>query len=119
MKKLIFMNEEEMNDYYDVETNTYRFYDKDGLSCDVVLKFDLETNARISCHNLDCIDINVEGISAWDIEACNITSFTIIAHDIDATSIKAEEIILINNGSISVMGSIRCPSILCERLTNW
>ena len=119
MKKLIFYKEEEMNDYYNQETNTYAFWDDEkGTDCDVVLRFDLETNASILCHNLDCIDITAESITANDIEACSINA-DIIAHDIDATSIKADRIILINYGSISVMGSIRCPYIKSERLSNW
>ncbi len=117
-KKLIFYNEEEMNDYYNEKTNTYAFWGEDGTDCDVVLRFNLETNASILCHNLDCIDITAESITAWDIEGCSINA-DIIAHDIDATSIKADRIILINYGSISVMGSIRCPYIKNERLSNW
>lgn len=119
MKKLIFYKEEEMNDYYNQKTNTYAFWDENGHDADVVLRFDLETSASILCHNLDCIDIKVESITANNIEGCSITANDIIAHDIDATSIKADRIILINYGSISVMGSIRCPYIKNERLSNW
>lgn len=119
MKKLIFYNEEEMNDYYNQEKNTYSFWDENGYDCDIVLKFDLETSASILCHNLDCIDIKVESITANDIEGCAITANDIICHDIDATSIKADRIILINYGSIDCMGSIKCSYIKCERLSNW
>ena len=120
MKKLIFYNEEEMNDYYNQETNTYAFWDDEkGTDCDIVLRFDLETNASILCHNLDCIDIKVESITANDIEGCAITANDIICQDIAATSIKADRIILINYGSIDCMGSIKCSYIKCEKLSNW
>lgn len=119
MKKLIFYNEEEMNDYYNQETNTYAFWDEKGTSCDVVLKFDLETYASIICNNLDCIDIKVENITANNIEGCSITANDIICKDIAATSIKADRIILINYGSIDCMGSIQCSYIKCEKLSNW
>ena len=119
MKKLRFMNEEEMNDYYDESTNTYAFWGKDGTACDIVLLFDFETSASIICNNLDCIDIKVENITANEIEACSITANDIICQDIAATSIKADRIILINYGSIYCMGSLQCSDIKCERLTNW
>ena len=119
MKKLIFMNEEEMNDYYDESTNTYAFWGDDGIACDIVLKFDLDTNASILCHNLDCIDIKAESINANTIEACSVTASDIYCMDLDATSIKADRIIIINYGSINCMGSIRCSYIKCEKLTNW
>lgn len=119
MKTLTFYNLEEMNDYYDESTNTFRFFGNDGLACNVVIRFDLEIDAGILCHNLDCIDIHVESISAWDIEACTINTNTIIAHDIDATNVKADEIVLTNGGHLSVMGIIRCLDIYSERLKNW
>ena len=119
MKKLIFYNEEEMNDYYNQETNTYSFWNEDGTDADIVLRFDLETNANILCHNLDCIDIKVESITACEIEACSVTANDIICQDLDATSIKADRIILINYGSIDCMGSLQCSYIKCERLSNW
>ena len=40
MKKLIFYNEEEMNDYYNQETNTYAFWNQDGTDADIVLRYD-------------------------------------------------------------------------------
>ena len=119
MKKLIFMNEEEMNDYYDESTNTYAFWGEDGIACDVVLKFDFETYASILCHNLDCIDIKADSITANNIEACALTANDIFAQDISATSIKADRIILRNYGSIDCMGSLQCSYIKCERLSNW
>ena len=119
MKKLIFMNEEEMNDYYNQETNTYAFWNEEGTGADVVLRFDLETNASIICHNLDCIDIKVESITANEIEGCAITANDIICQDLAATSIKADRIILINYGSIDCMGSLQCSYIKCEKLSNW
>ena len=113
------MNEEEMNDYYDESTSTYAFWGEDGTACDVVLKFDLETYASILCHNLDCIDIKADSITANNIEACALTANDIFAQDISATSIKADRIIIINYGSIDCMGSLQCSFIKCEKLSNW
>lgn len=118
-KKLIFLNEEEMNDYYNEKLNSYQFWGNDGMACDVVIKFDLDTNASILCHNLDCIDIKAESINANNIEACAVTANDIYCQDIAATSIKADRIIIINYGSIDCMGSIQCSYIKCERLSNW
>ena len=119
MKKLIFLKEEEMNEYYNKDTNTYAFWGEDGTACSIVLKFDLETSASILCHNLDCIDIKAESITANNIEACALTANDIFAEDIDATSIKADRIIIRNYGSINCLGDIRCSYIKCERLSNW
>ena len=113
------MNEEEMNDYYDESTNTYAFWGEDGMACDVVLRFDLETSASILCHNLDCIDIKAESINANNIESCALTANDIYCENIDATSIKADRIIIINYGSINCMGPISCSYIKCEKLSNW
>lgn len=119
MKTLTFYNLEEMNDYYDESTNTFKFWGSDGYAANVIIRFDLEINAKIFCHNLNCIDIHVESISAWDIDACTINTEHIIAHDINASNIKADEIVLTNDGHIYVMGQLRCNEIFCERLTNW
>ena len=118
-KKLIFFNEEEMKEYYNERLNSYQFWGDNGQACDVVLKFDLDTNASILCHNLDCIDIKAESINATNIEACAVTASDIYCMDLSATSIKADRIILINYGSINCMGLINCSYIKCERLSNW
>ena len=118
MKRLMFYNLEEMEEYYNPTTHTYAFWGDNGEACDVRIMFDLETSASILCHNLDAIDIKAESITAWDIDACSINA-DIIAHDIDATNIKADKIILINDGLLSVMGNINCSYIKSERLTNW
>ena len=118
MKRLMFYNLEEMKDYYNERTNTYAFWGDNGEACDIRIMFDLDTNASILCHNLDAIDIKAESITAWDIDACSINA-DIIAHDIDATKIKADKIILINDGLLSVMGTIDCSYIKHERLSNW
>ena len=118
-KKLIFFNEEEMKEYYNERLNSYQFWGDDGMACDVVLKFDLDTYASILCHNLDCIDIKAESINATNIEACDVTAKDIYCMDLSATSIKADRIIIINYGSIDCMGSIQCSYIKCERLSNW
>ena len=118
-KKLLFFSEEGMKEYYNERLNSYQFCDDEGMACDVVLKFDLDTYASILCHNLDCIDIKAESINANNIDACAVTASDIYCMDISATSIKADRIIIINYGSIECMGSIQCSYIKCERLSNW
>lgn len=115
MKKLKFYNLKEMKEYYEEETKTYNL-----MGEDIEINFDFkEPSAKIFCHNLSCLDINVNYINAWDIDACFMVTNKIIAHNIDACDVLTKEIIVINDGELNVWGNIKSDSIKWERLTNW
>lgn len=87
-----FYNLEEMQKYYDENTNTYIFKEDDEYIDLVVFNFSLGIKADIDCWN-----INAQNIKAWDIKAnnisaCNINSNNINASDINALDINANDI---------------------------
>lgn len=98
---------EEIQKYYDKETNTYIFKE-DGKDIDLVIfNFDLRINAHIKAYdikaynivvcninalNIEAFDIIASNIQCEDINAFNITAFNINAGDIDANEIKARDI---------------------------
>lgn len=93
---------EEIQKYYDKETNTYIF-EEDGKNIDLVIfNFDLRINAHIKAYNIKACDIkafniqadgiNAYDITAWNINAGDIDAFNINAVDINADDIKAKQI---------------------------
>lgn len=94
----VFNSLEEMNPYYNEETNTYEFIENNRL-IDIKIDFDL----NIKC-NINALDIKARGIKALDIKARdinarNINAFDIKASDdINAGDIKAYDI---NAGNIN------------------
>lgn len=77
MKVKEFNSIDEIQKYYDKETNTYVFKEDDDYIELVIFNFDL---------------IIQENIYAWDIEACNIIAKDIISRDIKAENINAHDI---------------------------
>ena len=97
-----FNNLEEIQQYYDKETNTYIFRE-DGKPIDlVVFNFDLSIEANIYAQDINAKDISAKNINAWniiaydikadDIYACDINARDINVRDIDAGSINANNI---------------------------
>ena len=87
-----FNSLEEIQKYYDKNTNTYVFKEN-GIYINLV-KFNF--NLRISA-NIDACDIKAGNIKAIDIDALDINAFDInawnvIASDINARNIDAENI---------------------------
>ena len=79
-----FNSLEEIEEYYDIETNTYIFKE-DGEHIDLVIfNFDLNVEANIDAYDIEACDIN-----AWDINACNINADNIKARDVHASNINA------------------------------
>ncbi|MCI9626493.1 MAG: hypothetical protein HFI90_06895 [Clostridia bacterium] len=89
---------EDMEKYYDKETNTYRFVDKNGFREDVTIKFNINIDSNIYAWN-----INAWNINAWNINAGNINAWNINAVDINAWNINAGDITAgdINAGDIN------------------
>lgn len=106
METKTFKSIEEIEDYYDKETNTYEFKENEEL-LNITLEFELLTNANIHVFNIDCDDIDCNNIEAnnidcgnitannirgWNIYADNITTRTIYARTINAKGICADNI---------------------------
>ena len=124
-----FNNLEEIQKYYDKETNTYVFKENGFYIGLVKFNFNLRISANIdACDikagnikaiDIDALDINVDDINACDINACDIN-----ARNIDAENIDALDIIAcgdINAWDISyhalcfAYNNIKCKSITSER----
>ena len=96
MLKLVILNQggkimvkqfdslEEIQKYYDKNTNTYVFVENEEYIEVVVFDFDLNVEA-----NIDAYDIEAGDINAWDINACNINANNIKVRDIKAINIDA------------------------------
>ena len=119
---------EEIQKYYDKETNTYIFKE-DGKDIDLaIFNFDLRINAHIKAYDIKACDIkafniqangiNAWDITAWDINAGDIDAFNINAVDINADDIKATQIYArdINYHAVCVAyHDIICHSIEAKR----
>ena len=82
-----FNNLEEIEKYYNKETNTYVFKEDGELIDLVIFNFDLCIDS-----NIDAWDINDRDIDAWDINVYDIKANNINASNIDARDITAEDI---------------------------
>ena len=88
-----FNSLEEIQKYYDEETNTYIFKE-DGEYFDTVeFNFNLNVDANIKVYNIIACDIFVRDINARNIHASNIYANNIKAHNIYALDIKVKNII--------------------------
>ena len=123
-----FNSLEEIEKYYDKETNTYIFKEDDEYIGLVVFNFDLDVKANIDAldinatdidaNNIDARDINALNIetmdiNAWDIKAWNINASNINASNIDATDIKANNISYF--AVCFAYNNIKCKSIKGRR----
>lgn len=107
-----FNSLDEIQKYYNEETNTYIFKENDEYIDLVIFNFSLKVNANIKAYdiharNINVRDIEVGNIKAWDIKAnhidvydldCsgdivvkNINACSINAHDIEAEDIETYE----------------------------
>ena len=102
-----FNNLEEIEKYYNKETNTYVFNENGKYIDLVVFDFDLNVEANIKAldinaydiyamninsMNIDAYDIKANDIYARNINACNIDAMNINSMNIDACDIKAYDI---------------------------
>ena len=133
-----FNSLEEIEEYYDKETNTYIFKEYGEHINLVIFNFDLNVDANIEAYNINAFDIHVRDINAYyikanDIYANNINANHIKAHNIYALDIKVKNIIAndITAGDINAWNidacnisywavcfaynSIKCKSITSKR----
>ena len=106
-----FNSLEEIQKYYEAETNTYVFRENDRYIDLVKFNFDLNVNA-----NIDACDIIALNITANDINANDINARNIDAENIDALDIIACGDINANDISYCAVcvayENIKCKSII-------
>ncbi len=87
----IFNNLEEIQKYYNSNTDTYEFVEDREL-LNVQFNFDLVIRSSIYAKNIKAKNINSHNINAWNITAINIKAYNIMALDINANYIRAWDI---------------------------
>ena len=107
-----FNSLEEIEEYYDKETNTYIFKEYGEHIDLVIFNFNLNVDANIevwniNAWNIDCLNINADNINAYyikarDITASNIKTYNLNAWHINCLDINAWDIVAsdINAGDI-------------------
>lgn len=88
---LIFKEKEEIERYYNENTNTYEFVEN-GKYLEIKFEFDLEINSNISAGDIVAWDIKARGVNAGNINALDIDALDINAGNIEALDIKAGNI---------------------------
>lgn len=83
-----FNNLEEMQPYYNANTDTYEFFENEKRF-DVEFGFGLKTDRSINARNIIARNITADNIKAWNIKACDIDAKDIEARNIDAKDIEA------------------------------
>ena len=90
-----FTNLEEMQPYYNENTNTYEFIEN-GKMIDVEFDFNLNIYRNINSGNINALNINALNINALNINANNINAEDIEARNIYANDIEAWNIKAVN-----------------------
>lgn len=98
----IFNNLEEIQKYYDKETNTYIFKENDIFIDTIVFNFTLEVNANIRGGNIRAWDIKAFDIRATNISCLNIMAIDIDARNIDCINLTAKDIIALNIDALNI-----------------
>lgn len=84
-----FNNLEEIQKYYNEESNTYIFKEDNEYLDLIIFNFSLDIKCNIKCRNIAGIDITTAcDINAWDIKARNINAYGINARDINVYNIN-------------------------------
>lgn len=91
-----FNDLEEIQKYYDKETNTYVFKENGKYIDVIVFGFNLNIKANIDAYDITAYDITAYDINARDINALNISAYNINAEDISASEIEACDINALN-----------------------
>ena len=87
-----FNNLEEIEKYYNKETNTYVFNENGKYIDLVVFDFDLNVEANIKALDINAYDIYAMNINSMNIDACDIKAYDIYARNINACNIDAMNI---------------------------
>ena len=108
-----FNSLEEIQKYYDEETDTYVFRENDRYIDLVKFNFDLNVNANIDARDIIAWSINTHDIYAYDIKVDDIIANDIYANNINAIVIKAYDISYY--ALCFAYCSIKCKSITGRR----
>ena len=107
---MIILNSiEEMEKYFDKESNTYVFPDS------IDIEFDLNIKSNINAEDIEAWNIEARNINAGDIQARNIEAWNIDAWDINAGDIQARNI---NAGDIQAR-NIKAWDIKAWNINAW
>ena len=87
-----FNSLEEIQQYYDEETNTYVFKENNKFIDIVNFNFDLEVDANIIAYNVRAFNIRSLNIKVYDMNTWNIDADYIEAHIINSDDINAKKI---------------------------
>ena len=98
----IFNSLEEIQKYYDKETNTYIFKENDIYIDTIMFNFTLEINANISSGNIRAWDIKALDIRAVNISCSNIIALDIDARNIDCINLTAKDIIALDIDALNI-----------------
>ena len=105
----VFNSLDEIQKYYDEESNTYVFKEYGIYINLVVFNFDLNVKSNIYAWNIYGKSINALNIDAKDIYVCYLNANDIKAHDINTFNINANNI---NYYAICyAYNNIKCKSI--------
>ena len=110
-----FNSLDEIQKYYDEESNTYIFKE-DGKYINIVaFNFNLNVEA-----NIDAKDIKAQSINAMDINASDISAWNIIAGDINAENIDSYNINVWNLRANNIKsGNIEANNIYANDINYW
>lgn len=98
----IFNSLEEIQKYYDKETNTYIFMENDKYIDVVIFNFTLEINANIRSEDIRAWDIKALDIRAVNISCSNIIALNIDARSIDCINLTAKDIIALDIDALNI-----------------
>lgn len=98
----IFNSLEEIQKYYDKETNTYIFMENDKYIDVVIFNFTLEINSNIRSGDIRAWDIKALDIRAVNISCSNIIALDIDARNIDCINLTAKDITALDIDALNI-----------------
>ena len=112
-----FYKKEEIEKYYDKETNCYKFVEKNEI-LNVHFMFDLKIKSHIFANNIlafniECLNISCSNIGAQSVKCDNL----ICCADIDVLFLTAKYVCF--GQSISIRGTANIGALVQDKLTNW
>lgn len=110
-----FNSLDEIQKYYDEESNTYIFKENGEYINIVAFNFNLNVEA-----NIDAKDIKAQSINAMDINASDISAWDIITKDINAENIDSYNINVWNLRADNIKsGNIEANNIYAHDISYW
>ena len=98
----IFNSLEEIQKYYNKESNTYIFKENGKFIDEIIINFDLNIESNIEAHHVRGTSITAKNIEVWNILAWNINACDIDSGHINAGAIHARDIIALDIKSMNI-----------------